>query len=865
MIDFPFPGLAIHPAYQRQFNRLRWLVLAVLLVTLLAWLMPLAHWLVPFSVFLPLHALVEIIAVVVAFMIFAVGWSAWRRDGRCDALILALSFLGVGLLDISHLLTFEGMMPVAGIDGVQVTLQYWLAARLLGGLGLLAMLLAPRRCNGSLLSAAAIGFPVLLYVLLVHWLVLLTDFLPPAFDAGEGLTFYKRAFEWVLVGVHLLVAVLLSLQLREEQAFNVPALWAAALILAITGVLFAVYQSLNDLYVLLGHGFKVMAFVLLYRALFVETVELPYRRAKESERTLEKLLAEQRLASVAFDTQVAIMVTDADQRILRVNRTFSDITGYSSEEVIGENPRILSSGLQSKSFYREMWAILSREGRWEGEIWNRRKNGQSYPEHLVISVVKNDAGQVEYYVANFSDLTSAKQAEERIHSLAYFDPLTRLGNRRLLVDHIRKARSEHRDTHRHWALLFIDLDDFKSLNDARGHTMGDVLLQRAAERLTSSTREEDIVARPGGDEFAVLLTGLSADRERAAEAIQDVAAKLLEQLQQPYYVNEGTHHVGASIGIALYGSEKSDADELLGRAELAMYQAKSTGGGDWCFFDPEMQQQAQQRSRLTEELREALERDQLELYYQPKVDINAQVVGFEGLLRWHHPVRGLVPPGDFIPLAEQSGLILPLGRWVIEGACRQLREWATNESRRHWTIAVNISGRQLSHIGFPAEVKQILHEHGICPPGVEPGPDFPVASGRLEFEVTESMLLEDLQGTVATINELSALGINFAMDDFGTGYSSLSYLKMLPLQTVKVDRSFVRDMLVDRGDAAIVEMVIALAKTLDFDVVAEGVEELAQHRALVDLGCDLMQGYYYGRPVPGSEIELQLQQLPELM
>ncbi len=831
----------IHRRYRARLFWIGLLLSPLLLFALAAPLLASVQSRLPVAIFLTFHTVAELLAVVVAFLIFAAGLSAWRRGASVGALVLACAFSGVGILDLSHTLSFEGLPFLGPYNSPEVSIGFWLAARVLAALGILVAVLVAYSPSDH--AAAKWSLPlVLLYVLIVHWLVLVkADWLPATYAPDTGLTMFKIAVEVMVMATNVITALLvLRLMRRPGNTAYLPFLFAALMVMTLSGVWFTLYQDVTDIYMVIGHVYKAIAYLLLYRAVFVESVDMPYQRLLRSERRLRRLVARQRLAAVAFDTQVAIMVTDANQRILRVNPTFTEITGYGPAEVLGKTPRILSSGLQSPGFYRELWATLDCHGRWEGEIWNRRKNGEAYPEHLVISAVRNTQGDVEYYVANFGDLTHVKQAEERIHALAYFDPLTQLPNRRMLNDHIRKAQSEAANRGGYWALLLVDLDNFKSLNDTRGHTAGDQLLQRAAERLRGCTRDSDLVARTGGDEFALLLNGLSSDARTAARAAQDVASKLETTLSAPYFIEAQSHTVSASIGIALFSADRESPDDLLGRAEIAMYRAKEEGGAAWRFFDPDMQSVAIERSRLEADMRQALERGQFMLYYQPKVDTQARIVGCEALIRWQHPQRGLVSPAAFVPVAESSGLIIDIGYWVIEQACDQLLEWARSPTRAHWSVAVNISERQLSRKQFPVDVKQILLAKGLRGN----------LEGRLVFEITESMLLEDIDASVAAIRALSALGIEFAMDDFGTGYSSLSYLKMLPLHQVKVDQSFVRDMLDDHGDAAIVEMVIALARTLKLKVVAEGVESTAQHDALVALGCDYLQGYLYGKPVP---------------
>lgn len=818
-------------------------------LAVLVWLLPLHHVELPRAWFLPVHVIVELVAIITSFLIFSTGWIAWRRSAQFNSLLLACAFLGVGLLDVSHILTYEGMGLFPQLDPAETATRFWLAARALAASGLLLAVVLPERLPSQPHPLLLLFWTVAL-VAVCHWLVFSgASWLPAGFADTQGSTGFKAGAEYSLALINLLSATIVFRRLQRQGShrhYHLHAMWAALVIMALSSALSAQYDSMTDLPIMLGHGYKALAYLLLFRALFVEIVDLPYLRVSESERQLTRQVAEHRLAAVAFDTQVAIMITDADQRILRVNQAFSDITGYPPEEVLGQTPSLLSSGLQSRGFYAEMWAQLSRNGRWEGEMWNRRKNGEAYPEHLVISSVKNGEGEVEYYVANFGDLTSAKKAEERIHTLAYYDPLTQLANRRLLRDHISKAQSG-RDGHKsHWALLFIDLDNFKALNDSLGLTVGDLALKRAAERLMAFTRDSDVVARPGGDEFALLIGSLNGDLEQAVRAAGEVAAKTLEQLRYPFYLEGSSWSLAASIGIVLFSGDEDDPDELIGCAEIAMYEAKRSGGDTWRFFDPQMQEEVQRRTRMEEDLRESVARQQLRLYYQVKVDQQGSITGCEGLLRWQHPERGLVRPDEFIPLAEHSGLIVPIGRWVIEEACRVLQRWSADPQRCHWSLAINISGRQLSSRDFVQEVGGILAEYGINMSGG--------ANGHLQFEITESLLLEDLDMSVTVIRELNRLGIVFAMDDFGTGYSSLSYLKMLPLQLVKIDRSFVHDMLQDRGDAAIVEMVIALARTLDLRVVAEGVENVTQHRTLVGLGCDYLQGYLYSKPVPEEQL-----------
>ena len=556
---------------------------------------------------------------------------------------------------------------------------------------------------------------------------------------------------------------------------------------------------------------------------------------------------ELRIAAVAFESQESMMITDANNIILRVNQAFTRITGYTAEEAVGKTPRLLKSGRHNADFYQAMWQTLHRTGTWHGEVWDKRKNGEVYPAWLTISAIEGEDGVVTHYVGTHLDITERKAAEEKINLLAFYDPLTQLPNRRLLSDRIKLASASSARSGRKVALLFIDLDNFKNLNDTLGHDIGDLLLQQVAQRLELCVREGDTVARLGGDEFVVILDGLSEQALEAAAQTEGVGEKIIAALNQPYQLAGHECHSTPSIGITLFSGHEQSADMLFKQADIAMYQSKKAGRNTLRFFDPQMQQNINTRTTLEYELRKAVDNRQFRLYYQVQVNEAHQPLGAEALIRWIHPERGLLLPEQFIPLAEETGLIHPIGQWVLDAACMQLKKWQQSASTRDLVLAVNVSARQFHQPGFAAQVQGIVQRHAINP-------------GLLKLELTESLLLENIEDTIATMNTLKKTGIQFSLDDFGAGYSSMQYLKQLPLDQLKIDLSFVRDIVTDNSDKAIVRTIIVMAKSMNLDVLAEGVELEAQEQLLLGKGCIHYQGHLFGKPVPIEQFEALLGQ-----
>ena len=491
---------------------------------------------------------------------------------------------------------------------------------------------------------------------------------------------------------------------------------------------------------------------------------------------------------------------------------------------------------------------LENDGAWAGEIWNRRKNGEVFPEWLNISAVKDVAGLTTHYVAIFNDISERIRAQAQIDSLAFYDPLTQLPNRRLLLDRLDQALHASTRHARKSALLFVDLDNFKTINDTLGHLQGDQLLTQVAQRLKACSREGDTVAHLGSDEFVVMLEDLSEDTHEAANQAETVGGKILTALAQDYALTSGTHHSTTSIGITLFGSAQQERnEEPLKRAELAMFQAKAAGRNTLRFFDAQMQAEVSAHASLEADLREAVQKQQFVLHYQPQVVGNGRVTGVEALVRWQHPQRGLVSPAEFIPLAEETGLILSIGQWVLETACNQLAQWAKSAELAYLTMAVNVSARQFAQSDFVDSVLATLARSSATPK-------------LLKLELTESMLVDDVETIIAKMGAIKVHGVGFSLDDFGTGYSSLTYLKRLPLDQLKIDQTFVRSIVTDPNDAAIAKMVVVLAESLGLAVIAEGVELQAQADFLAHLGCHAYQGYLFSRPLPLAAFEAYARQ-----
>ncbi len=557
---------------------------------------------------------------------------------------------------------------------------------------------------------------------------------------------------------------------------------------------------------------------------------------------LAKAEEELRIAATAFDSQQGMLITDRFGVILRVNRSFTEATGYTAEEAIGRSPRILSSERHPASFWASMWQALHTQGSWQSEVWNKRKNGEIYADWVIINAVRDTEGSVTHFVGTLTDISQRKEAEGKIIRLAFYDPLTDLPNRRLMQDRLHQAISASQRKHSYGALLCLDIDNFKILNDSVGHDVGDLLLQKVALRLAAHIRDCDTLARFGGDTFMVMLEDLGPDLVIAGAKAELIAQKLMHELRQPHQLLDQVYQGSVSMGITLFDVPEVTADVLIKRVELAMYQAKSAGRNTLRFFDPQMQAVISARAAMEVSLREAIAQNRFLLHYQAQVNQASQVTGVEALVRWQDPQRGIVPPVEFISLAEETGLILPLGMWVLETACQQLVQWASQADLAHLTVAVNVSALQFHQKDFAEQVLLILDRTGAPPE-------------KLKLELTESTLVSHVEEVIAKMKLLQARGVGFSLDDFGTGYSSLSCLKRLPLHQLKIDQGFVRDILVDADDAAIAKMIIALADSLGLVVIAEGVETAAQCAFLAGLGCQHYQGYLFSKPMPVEAFE----------
>jgi diguanylate cyclase (GGDEF)-like protein/PAS domain S-box-containing protein len=543
-----------------------------------------------------------------------------------------------------------------------------------------------------------------------------------------------------------------------------------------------------------------------------------------------------RLGEAVFDcTLEGVLVTNRHGSIVHVNRAFMDITGYRQDEVLGHNPSKFKSGRHAPDFYQQMFQTLNAQGQWSGEIWNRRKNGETYPQWQTIRAIKDERGQPSHYVAVFSDISAIKHSERELAHLAHHDPLTELPNRLLLADRVEQALALAQANGWSCTLLVVDLDHFQSINDSFGHPAGDQLLKAVVTRLQHRLEPGMTLARLGGDEFAVLAENFSG----AAVLAQN----LLNGLKAPFHIDGHTLFINASVGISQFPADALSAEQLLRNADSALYKAKSNGRACFAFYTEALTVDALQRVEITAELRHALEQGQLRVYYQPVHDLASQrLVGVEALVRWQHPERGLVPPGEFIPVAERTGLIAEIDTWVMATACRQMRDWQADGQALDF-VAVNISSRLFGQHALYNQVSRVLQETGLAP-------------ACLELEVTESAVMDDPQGALEQMHRLRELGVRLAIDDFGTGYSSLSRLKRLPVQKLKIDQGFVAGLPRDEDDAAIVRVIITLARTMGMQVHAEGIEHDEQAQFLLEHHCELGQGYWYGRPMPAMSLAL---------
>jgi len=803
-----------------------WL-LAVTLIVLLLEILPNPGWAAGVARYTALHTIMEITAIVVAYLIFAAGWHAHNEKSQAALIALYCLFLPVALLDVGHTLSYAGMPDFVTPANTEKSLNFWLAARALAAVALLCGAFLPWRVSGWRWHR---GWLLLAGVAMAGVIFSLTLFVPQIFPRtfipGEGLTRFKIVYEYFLIAAYLAAGIRFFLRYRAGEGQIAANLFAGALISAASEYLFTLYGDVTDLYNVGGHLLKVLAYGFFYRGVFIHHVREPHARLNEA---LGEL-------SAIFDNALIGITVMRNRAIQRINPAFASMLGHDPNELVGRDiSDFYATPREFEIALADIREAFRRHGRYGGEQRYRRRDGSTIWCRLAgrpLLEHNRQAGQVWLV----EDITALKESQRRLEHMAHHDALTQLPNRTLLADRLQHAIARARRENRLLAVCYLDLDDFKPVNDRFGHTVGDKLLIEVTQRLRNCLRDNDTLSRLGGDEFVILLGNIGN-----VEECELVLRRIFAALSAPFMVADMSTRVTASIGVTLFPLDDADPDTLLRHADQAMYTAKQAGRNRYHLFDTADDRRHRDRHEALSRLDAALANGEFALYYQPTVDMrHGRVVGVEALIRWQHPVRGLLLPENFLPVAENSGLAVTLGEWVLSKVAEQAMHWAS--AGLALPISVNILARHLEHPAFVERLRVLLAD---CPS---------LATGWLRLELLETAAINDLAGVAATIEECRRLGVEFALDDFGTGYSPLTYLKIIPAQTVKIDRSFVRDMLDDPNDLAIVESVIGLAAAFRRRVVAEGVETLRHGTRLLQLGCIYAQGQCIAPPMPAEDI-----------
>ncbi|WP_106477536.1 EAL domain-containing protein [Phytohalomonas tamaricis] len=795
-----------------------------------------------------LSYLVALLAAYAGLLIAEQLRDAPTRSRRLTWLWAGAIMFGIGVWSMHFVGMLAYQLPVKMSYDVGLTLLSGVPAILCSAYTLTIIARPTPTHKTSLLGGVVLGVGIGL----MHYLGMAAMRMPATLSYYSPL-FLLSLVTAVSLGITALYAHRLRINLPAWLGIDLRHLVVAAIIaLAISGMhytaMFAAHYIPSEATEHHQHHVSWLAWSVLGGTIFVVAATLTVifidRRLQHNEQLAN--MSRDRLLEIITAINDGLLLLDEEGRILMCNRAFTHITGYEEDEVLGHPIAMLEHGSSVRSITEYVQENLRDRGKWQGEIDAQRKGGERFPARLSVSFVDYRRSPLRHCVATLSDISTQRDSEEKIRHLAYYDALTGLPNRRLLYDRLHATREECAQTNSHGALVLIDIDKFKLLNDTFGHAKGDMLLCNIAQKLCAFSKEEINIARLGGNEFALAITQLPQNEREAIAAVIAAIKAIQHSINTDYRLADVHHVTTSSFGTALFHGGQNTVDNLVKQASLALSHAKQAGGNTVRFFEPSMEHDLNERVQLETDLRQALnEGDQLRLYYQSQVDSSGKIIGAESLVRWQHPERGMVSPGVFIPLAEESGLILPLGDWVLDSACAQLAAWARIPAMASLRLSVNVSVRQFQQPDFVFRTLAVMRRHGT------PGE-------RLTLELTESLLMTDLDDAISKMEQLNTHGVSFALDDFGTGYSSLTYLKCLPFSTLKLDVAFVRDILVDANDAAIVRTIIALAASLKFKVVAEGVESYEQFALLEQLGCRVHQGYYFGRPEPVDALESRL-------